>query len=212
MIQLICRWMCPESLHVYRRMGVAEHETLIRRASGCHVDCTQAVNVPVVVGDQHMAALVAEFNQPKAMSEQRAYEQAMQAALEPFSTGAPTRGDAQEPRTHQLVMAPTVRAAPAPRVPPPEPQPEPPVALAPLEGVPTPGAELALPRTMWPSYQCDELGGQGWKVLVLAASPATATVRFVHARHQGRPYEDVQVQTSSLMLIEPLDTLDQQGP
>ena len=23
MIQLICRWMCPESLHVYRRMGVA---------------------------------------------------------------------------------------------------------------------------------------------------------------------------------------------
>ena len=212
MIQLICRWMCPESLHVYRRMGVAEHETLIRRASGCHVDCTQAVNVPVVVGDQHMAALVAEFNQPKAMSEQRAYEQAMQAALEPFPTRAPTRGDAQEPRTHQLVMAPTVRAAPAPRVPPPEPQPEPPVALAPLEGVPTPGAELALPRTMWPSYQCDELGGQGWKVLVLAASPATATVRFVHARHQGRPYEDVQVQTSSLMLIKPLDTLDQQGP
>jgi hypothetical protein len=35
MIQLICRWMCPESLHVYRRMGVAEHEALIRRASGC---------------------------------------------------------------------------------------------------------------------------------------------------------------------------------
>ena len=34
MIQLICRWMCPESLHVYRRMGVAEHETLIRKALG----------------------------------------------------------------------------------------------------------------------------------------------------------------------------------
>ena len=30
MIQLICRWMCPESLHVYRRMGVAEHERLIK--------------------------------------------------------------------------------------------------------------------------------------------------------------------------------------
>ena len=29
MIQLICRWMCPESLHVYRRMGVTEHERLI---------------------------------------------------------------------------------------------------------------------------------------------------------------------------------------
>ena len=38
MIQLICRWMCPESLHVYCRMGVAEHESLIRKASRCHVD------------------------------------------------------------------------------------------------------------------------------------------------------------------------------
>jgi len=52
MIQLICLWMCPESLHVYRRMGVAEHETLIRKASGCHVDCTQSVNIPVVVCDR----------------------------------------------------------------------------------------------------------------------------------------------------------------
>lgn len=26
MIQLICRWMCPESLHIYRRMGIREHE------------------------------------------------------------------------------------------------------------------------------------------------------------------------------------------
>ena len=33
MIQLICRWMCPESLHVYRRMGVAEHESSVRKAS-----------------------------------------------------------------------------------------------------------------------------------------------------------------------------------
>ena len=29
MIMLICRWMCPESLHVYRRMGTREHERLI---------------------------------------------------------------------------------------------------------------------------------------------------------------------------------------
>ena len=29
MIMLICRWMSPESLHVYRRMGTREHERLI---------------------------------------------------------------------------------------------------------------------------------------------------------------------------------------
>jgi hypothetical protein len=59
---------------------------------------------------------------------------------------------------------------------------------------------------------CDELGGQGWRVLVLSATPTTSTIRFTHARHRGRRYEDIQVQTSSLMLIKPLDTLDQQGP
>ena len=32
-IMLICRWMCPESLHVYRRMGTREHERLINEAS-----------------------------------------------------------------------------------------------------------------------------------------------------------------------------------
>jgi hypothetical protein len=74
------------------------------------------------------------------------------------------------------------------------------------------GAELAVCRTMWPSYPCDELGGQGWRVLVLSATPTTSTIRFTHARHRGRRYEDIQVQTSSLMLIKPLDTLDQQGP
>jgi hypothetical protein len=90
MIQLICRWMCPESLHVYRRMGVAEHESLIRKASGCHVDCTQSVNVPTVVGDQHMAALTSEFSQLKAAAEIQAYEQALRVATDPFSPRDPS--------------------------------------------------------------------------------------------------------------------------
>ena len=33
MIQLICRWMCPESLHIYRRMGTQEHADYVERAS-----------------------------------------------------------------------------------------------------------------------------------------------------------------------------------
>jgi integrase len=202
MIQLICRWMCPESLHVYRRMGVAEHEALIRRASGCHVDCTQSVNVPTVVGDQHMAALTAEFSQLKAAAEVQAYEHAVRAAMDPFSPQEPLRRD-----------RPAALAA-ARMVPPdaPEPPAEPLVTLEPIGETPTAGAELAVCRTMWPSYPCDELGGQGWRVLVLSATPTTSTIRFTHARHRGRRYEDIQVQTSSLMLIKPLDTLDQQGP
>ena len=64
--------MCPESLHVYRRMGVAEHETLIRRASMCSVDCMQSVNVPAVVQDQSLALLAAEFGQDRSDSDQQA--------------------------------------------------------------------------------------------------------------------------------------------
>jgi hypothetical protein len=202
MIQLICRWMCPESLHVYRRMGVAEHEALIRRASGCHVDCTQSVNVPTVVGDQHMAALTAEFNQLKAAAEIQAYEHAIRAATDPFSPQEPRRRDHHAALTATRVTLPDA----------PEPPAEPLVTLEPIGETPTPGAELAVCRTMWPNYPCDELGGQGWRVLVLSANPAVSTIRFTRARQRGRRYEDVQIQTSSLMLIKPLDPLDQQGP
>ena len=205
MIQLICRWMCPESLHVYRRMGVSEHETLIRKASGCHVDCTQSINVPTVVGDQHMAALNQEFGKAKAAAEQQAYEEALRAATDPFSPR-------KQPRqgTAATMLQPTPpRVAPDPA---PEPRVETPVTLEPCEEIPEPGAEMAVCRTMWPDYPCDELGGQGWRVLVLSATPATATIRFIHARARGRRYEDVRIQTSSLKLIKPLDMLNQQGP
>jgi hypothetical protein len=201
MIQLICRWMCPESLHVYRRMGVAEHESLIRKASGCHVDCTQSVNVPTVVGDQHMAALTSEFSQLKAAAEIQAYEQALRVATDPFSPRDPPR----EARP----AAPSSARAASPEVPEPV---DYPVTLEPIRETPRPGAELAVGRHMWPDYPCDELNGLGWRVLVLSATPAAATIRFTHARLRGRRYEDTQVQTSSLLLIKPLYPLDQQGP
>ena len=44
MIMLICRWMCPESLHVYRRMGTAEHERLIAKAARVRIDAIQSAN------------------------------------------------------------------------------------------------------------------------------------------------------------------------
>jgi len=239
MIQLICRWMCPESLHVYRRMGVAEHESSVRKASRCHVDCTQSVNVPTVVGDQHMAALETEFGRAKAPAEQRAYDLAIRAAMEPFAPPKQPRGSPASPGQELQSPggapgSPANTGPPAPKRPRgpqlgpgrrprvPDGAPEPPantellsnapVALEPLNATPRPGSELALPRTMWPSYPCDELGGQGWTVLVLKSSPTTTSIRFIHARTRGRRYEDIQVQTSSLMLIKPLDALDQQGP
>ena len=51
-ITLICRWMCPESLHAYRRMGTLEHERLINRASTMNVDAIQSKHVVSVSGDE----------------------------------------------------------------------------------------------------------------------------------------------------------------
>lgn len=58
MIQLICRWMCPESLHVYRRMGIREHERHINRASVTNVDAIQSINLPIIDSDSGYAKLL----------------------------------------------------------------------------------------------------------------------------------------------------------
>lgn len=61
MIMLICRWMSPESLHVYRRMGTEENERCTRKAMLAKVDLLQSNNVPKVMGDHGYAQLFAEF-------------------------------------------------------------------------------------------------------------------------------------------------------
>ena len=190
MIQLICRWMCPESLHVYRRMGVAEHESLVRKASVCSVDCMQSVNAPAVVQDQALALLAAEFRQDRSDSDQEAYERAVQAAIEPYGpqqrARRPNQPTAAEPR-HASGALPDEIAS-----------------LSPLAGVPRAGETVIAPREMWPNERCDELGGQGWRATILRASPAAATIRFLQAKTaRGQPYEDVCVQTSLLMTTEP---------
>jgi len=55
MIQLICRWMCPKSLHVYRRMGTNEHERLTRSAMTANVELIQSTNIPKIDADQMYA-------------------------------------------------------------------------------------------------------------------------------------------------------------
>ena len=189
MIQLICRWMCPESLHVYRRMGVAEHESLIRKASTCSVDCMQSVNAPAVVQDQALALLAAEFRQDRSDSDQEAYERAVQAAIEPYGPQPRARMPSR-PTTHDMQAPATT--------------PDGPVPISPVACVPQVGETVVVPRSMWPKERCDELGGQGWRAKVQRASPASATVRFLQAKtSRGQPYEDVCVQTSLLMTTEP---------
>ena len=58
-------------------------------------------------------------------------------------------------------------------------------------GVPAVGDTLVVPRDLWPTYPCHELGGVGWAVVVTRCHGAAARVRFLTARtRDGRRYED----------------------
>ena len=58
-IQLICRWTCPESLHVYSQMGVSKNVYWTERAQHVTFDATRVNNLPAL--DQYW--VMADINQ-----------------------------------------------------------------------------------------------------------------------------------------------------
>lgn len=183
MIMLICRWMCPESLHVYRRMGTREHERLINEASAMNVDAIQSANVVRVVGDQGYAALFADL-QLNQSTHSRDFDRTTNTAL--------------DARTRQLTPAqPTSPTAPPPLRQPPRAQPQqptyvgPPARLQQLPNTVRPGDAVVVPATLWPAYSCKELGGAGWTATIRRLHKSTAHVSFdVAQTRDGRPYEN----------------------
>ena len=177
-IQLICRWMCPESLHIYRRMGTTEHERLVTLASRATVDLIQANNAPRVDADQGYAQLLRDMSGPHG----RAYANEFARNTATAPTAVPTVRAPQHPRT--LPPAPHGEAAIT--------QPAPPAVEV--------GATVLVPSWLWPDYACAEHGGRGWEALVRAVTRCTATVRFAHA-HSGVCYADERL---PLHVLQPL--------
>ena len=170
-IMLVCRWICAESLHVYARQGVSEHEALRQRAQRAVVDTLQAANVPSVVGDQRYAELV-EWHCTQSQSD---YEKALEQTIAGESAKAqPTqRAQAKRPR------APTPPAAP--------------VDLKDAADANV-GDQVVVRQLAWPAYTCTENGGAGWCATVKSATGVTVVVRFHEARSSdGRAYEDMRV-------------------
>lgn len=70
-IQLICRWTCPESLHVYRQMGVEKHVFWTEKARRAEFDATRVNNLPVLDNDDITHANLQEFdNTPSSQPRQ----------------------------------------------------------------------------------------------------------------------------------------------
>lgn len=152
-IQLICRWMCPESLHVYRRMGTREHEAATRRAAAADVDVMQSGNAPRVSADEGYARLSASLQGPRGALAQREYE-AVRAAV--TAAGAAAQ--------------PTVPVRPPPTA-------EAPVGAS-FAGRPPPGAAAFAPASLWPRERSAEFGGAGWAVQIVSSTRCTSLVSF----------------------------------
>ncbi|KAL1495235.1 hypothetical protein AB1Y20_017098 [Prymnesium parvum] len=183
LIQLICRWMCPESLHVYRRIGTREHEGSIRKASSVDVDVLQSVNAPKVSADAGFGELVSHLQGPRGAIALKEFEQARATADTSDSQRAiSARAGATSP-------ARTRTAAP-PAWPP---------ARVPLSG----GAQAFIAREHWPRDACTEHGGAGWTVTVCSCTKHTALVAFSHARDPaGLPFKPVRVPLHMLRTLD----------
>ena len=167
MIMLICRWMCPESLHVYRRMGTAEHERLIAQAAGVRVDSIQSANIAAVAGCERYAELMQHISAGR--EPQRAYA----AAASGLDSGdsalsAPPPLQFSPPRRADPTAVSALRATPH-------------LGTTPLTAKPTVGDSVLVPANLWPQYRCTENEGHGWSATVVSATAVTALVRFAAA-------------------------------
>ena len=61
-IQLLCRWVSPDSLRLYRRLPPSDFALWGRKARAATVDGTQMPNVPIVEGSEGFAALQQEVS------------------------------------------------------------------------------------------------------------------------------------------------------
>ena len=185
MIQLIFRWMCPESLHSYRRKGTREHERYINAASQQNVDAIQSSNVVKVQGDEGYAHFLSELN---LGSTKRVFSK----EAEKYERGPTTAAQStavQNPATTRQPSTTAAAAAPA--------------KLSPAPADIKVGDAVVLPKRLWPKETCHELGGAGWTATVrkATATGTAATISFTHARSRDcRPYEDVLVPITHLCI------------
>ena len=182
--QLICRWMCPESLHVYRRMGTAEHAQWIARAAAADVDVLQSGHAPRISGDDAYASVFRMANgrnrDQRAMMADWAEASAGQA--EDGRGAAMTGGPRVATRAHAA-------AAAAP-------------AIAPLTKDNAVGRRVLIPAEVHPTYACTEQNGAGWEALVMSATSVTAVVRLIGPQRlaaDGRRYEDERLPIETLV-------------
>ena len=172
MIQLICRWMCPESLHRYRVVGLREHEMLTKRALNSSVASIQANNIPRISNNQGYASLLAELVQSNSPAARNLEKQFDAAALSPAAPSPPGDTSAPPPPPRAEVPSQTRRRA---------------STLGAGDKV------IVLPAA-FPQETCAEMQHGGWRATVVRSRKRSCVVSFDNARtRDGRPYHPTSV-------------------
>ena len=194
MIQLICRWMCPESLRRYRVIGLREHEQNVNRAVDVNVDSIQAANVPKVANNEGFALMLSELVHANSRASNQLAKQ-FDSANSSFPPNAQALRT-PSPKTARVRAHPyshRTDAHPAPAQPPPN--------LVPASS-PLVGDSIVVAHTAWPTWRCAEFGGLGWSAVVKRVSSYACRVTFDVARtRDGRPYADAVVPRSHLLRL-----------
>ncbi len=84
-IQLICRWVSPDSLRTYRQLGVQQNVVWTDRAQLVEFDATRVNNLPALDVDDSMAANIAAFDGGGGVAAPAPTPQPRRAPVQSFS-------------------------------------------------------------------------------------------------------------------------------
>ena len=103
-IQLMCRWMCPESLHVYRRLGMAGNHENLRKAARADVSLIQSTSVCRIDNDQAFAGLLGRQAPQQGPNMEQEFDAARHAARAPGPGAASPRPDRPDPEGRRVLV------------------------------------------------------------------------------------------------------------
>ena len=183
-IQLICRWLNPESLRAYARLGTSQFVTWVDAAERVAVDAVQTSNMPKSDLCEGFAGLNIEFGGKR------------------LSAAAQAAADAADERDSVPPNEPDERGSVPPRAP----------VMAPVLAPDLSALHLdnclqrlvLVPSSCWPSYACNENDGRGWagRILDVERRSCSVLVQFLDAcDERGRPYASARL---ALAAVTPL--------
>ena len=192
-IQALLRWKTGESLKIYATLNDGAYGEYLERAGKADVTSVRTRALPRTDALEEAMGHIAQANAVH-QSAQSADGRAPAADL-PSDDGSDTDDEpdaaTQRPApasSGELTRERRMRGAAALQ---PEPTAQRPERLMELQAAPSVGEEVVIPRALWPSAKCTELGGAGWLARVRARHrDGSVTVRYAESTTRaGAPIE-----------------------